>query len=125
MARETKSERLAREAAEAARVEAYQAEQYLPRLMTAMEEATKLNNYELTVVEGAFKLYDRDAERRGWEEPLLLSPVYSASNWDTLESLEWNLKMKADQRAESARRTLMKNAALAKLSAEERELLGL
>lgn len=123
MARETKAERLAREAAEAARVEAYQAEQYLPRLMTAMEEATNANNYELVVRNGQFLLRDRDAER--WEDEVSLSPVYTAHSWDRLEDLEFDLERKAAARAETERRAAVKNAALAKLSPEERELLGL
>lgn len=123
MAKETKAQRAEREAAEAAAREANQAAQYLPRLMTAMEEATRKNNFELTVVDGVFKLLDRDAER--WEDPALLSPTYTQSNWDKLESLEEALAWKAAERAEAELRVQAKNAALAKLSAFERELLGL
>jgi len=123
MPRETKAQRLEREAAERAAREAEQAAQYLPKLMAALEEATKKNNYELTVVDGVFKLRDRDGE--SWVEAHFLHPVYTQEDWDQLESLVWDLKMKAEARAEAERKYLVKQAALAKLSKEERELLGL
>lgn len=122
MARETKAQRLERLAAEAQAREANQAEQYLPKLMTALQEATQKNNYELTVRDGMFEVRDRDSS---YVEPLLLSPTYTQRNWDYLESLEWDLEQKARDRAEAERKYLVKQAALAKLSTEERELLGL
>jgi hypothetical protein len=126
MTRETKAQRLEREADEASARDANKANkaaQYLPKLMTVLESATNLNNYELTVTEGLFRVRDRDAER--WETPVLLSPTYTQSNWDKLEDLEFELEFEAKARAEAERRYAVKQAALAKLSSEERELLGL
>jgi hypothetical protein len=42
-----------------------------------------------------------------------------------LDTLEWNLRGKAEERAEAVRRHQARETALAKLTAEERKLLGL
>lgn len=124
MARMTKAEKEAQARQEQERLEAAHREQYLPRLMSAMEDATKKNNYELTVTDGLFSLRDRDGyDSRN--ELTFLSPVYTENNWVTLERLEWDLHWKTQQREEAERRRLAKVAALNKLTAEERELLGL
>lgn len=123
MARETMTEKRAQLQEEHNQLRMAQAAQYLPKLMTALEEATRKNNYELTVTEGMFRVRDRDAE--SWVTVRLLSPTYTQSNWDDLESLEWDLEQKAAARAEAERKILAKQAALAKLTAEEREALGL
>lgn len=122
MARMTRAEKMAAAAAERARQSQLDAEAYLPRLMTALESATNQNNYELTVLNAQFHLRDRDSS---YDRGVALSPVYTESSFDALESLEWDLKQKAEARAEAERKYLVKQAALAKLSKEERELLGL
>ena len=122
MARKTKAELAAeREAAEALRV-AEEAAAYPARLMAALEEATEKNNYELTVKNGMFSLRDRNESRAPAME---LTYQYNVHSYNELESLEWDLRSKAEERAEAERRYAMKQAALAKLSEEERELLGL
>lgn len=121
MARKTKAELAAeREAYEAAQ-RAERAAAYPARLMAALEEATQKNNYELTVVNGLFSLRDREAGLL-FES---LTAAYTENSWNALENLEWDLQMKAEERAESERRYQVRQAALAKLSNEERELLGL
>ena len=122
MARMTRAEKMAAEAAERARQAALDAEAYLPRLMTAMESATNQNNYELTVKDGMFHLRDRDSS---YDRGVALSPTYNQNSFDSLENLEWDLEQKAEARAEAERKYQVKQAALAKLSKEERELLGL
>ena len=122
MARKTKAELAAeREAYEAAQ-RAERAAAYPAKLMAALEEATQKNNYELTVVNGMFSLRDRDASR---DPALSLTAAYTENSQNALENLEWDLQMKAEERAEAERRYAVKQAALAKLSKEERELLGL
>lgn len=122
MPRKTKAELMAeREAARAAEILA-QAEAYPAKLMAVLEEATNLGNYELTVKNGVFALRDRD-DRYG--SVLSLTAGYTQNSQATLENLEWELKIKAEERAEAERRYAVKQAALAKLSKEERELLGL
>ena len=122
MARKTKAELAAeREAAVAARMLA-EAEAYPAKLMAALEEATTKNNYELTVKNGMFSLRDRNASR---DPALSLTAAYTENSWNALECLEYDLESAAEERAEADRRRTMKQAALNKLSAEERELLGL
>ena len=123
MARKTKAELAAeREAYEAAQ-RAAEEQAYPARLMAALEEATTKNNYELKVRDGMFELRDRDSS--DYDLPLTLTYQYNVHSQNTLEDLEWDLRGRAEERAESERRYAVKQAALAKLSTEERELLGL
>ena len=126
MARRTAAERRAeaermRQLSEEARV-ARETAEYPARLMAALEEATEKNNYELTVKNGMFSLRDRDENRA---PALSLTAAYTENSYNALESLEWDLRMKAEERAEAERRLALKRAALSKLSEEEREVLGL
>lgn len=122
MARKTKAELAAeREAYEAAR-RAEQVAAYPAKLMAALEEATTENNYELTVKNGMFSLRDRDANT---DLTLSLTMSYTENSWNALESLEWDLEQYAEERANRERRYAVKQAALSKLSNEEREVLGL
>ena len=121
MARKTKAETLAEQESLNARRMLAEAEAYPARLMAALEEATTKNNYELEVRNGMFSLRDRDQR----DSTLNLPMTHTRDNQDVLESLEWDLQSKAMDRAEEARRYQVKQAALAKLTAEERELLSL
>ena len=122
MAKETKAQRQVREANARQERTAEQEVQYLPKLMTALEEATTKSNYELEVRNGLFSLRNRDSR---YSNLVTLSAVYTQSNWDTLEVLVWDLEVKAEARAEQERKQAMKETALAKLTKEEKELLGL
>lgn len=122
MAKETKAQRLAREAKALQERTAEQVEQYLPKLMSALEEATTKSNYELEVRNNLFSLRDRDSR---YSNLVTLSAVYSQSNWDKLDNLVWDLQFKSEARAEQERKQAMKQAALAKLTKEEKELLNL
>lgn len=123
MSRKTKAELAAeREAYEAAQ-RAAEALTYPALLMRALEEATQKNNYELTVKDGLFELRDRNSSR--YDTALTLTYQYNVHSQNALEDLEYDLQQYAEERAESERRLAVKQAALAKLSAEERELLGL
>lgn len=124
MARETKAQRLEREAAERAAQEATQRANYQIMLMAALESATQENNYELEVRAGMFKLRDRDSPS-GWRESTLLALSYNQESWEALEDLNFRLRLKAEARAEAERKLAAKQAALAKLTQEEKELLGL
>jgi hypothetical protein len=123
MARKTKAELAAeREAYEAAQ-RAEEERNYPAKLMAALEEATTKNNYELKVKDGMFELRDRDSN--DYDPTLSLTYQYNTHSQSALEDLEHDLAAKARERAESERRYAVKQAALAKLSEEERELLGL
>jgi hypothetical protein len=121
MARETKAERLAREAEEKLVQQAAQAATYPQWLMATLERATKAN-FELTVKDGEFLLEDRDDRR---DRTIALTLTYSEANEEALQSLDWRVELKEEAEREALRRVTVRNAALAKLSLEERELLGL
>jgi hypothetical protein len=122
MARETKAERLEREAAEAPAFGALlQAATYPQRLMALLERATKAN-FELTVKDGEFLLNNRDAYRA---EAVALTLTYSEANEDALQALDWRVELKEEAEREAQRRVMVRNQALNKLSLEEREILGL
>jgi hypothetical protein len=121
MARETKAERLAREAAEAAAFAAEQAATYPQRLMALLERATNAN-FELTVKDGEFLLNDRDDRSAGWT---VLTMIWGTENEGELQELDWRLEVKEEAEREALRRVTVRNQALNKLSLEEREILGL
>ena len=122
MPRKTKAELAAEATLARALAERMARDEYPARLMAALEEATNESNYELTVVNGMFALRDRD-DRYG--SVLSLTAAYTENSYNALENLEMELEMKAEERAEANRRVALKHAALAKLSTEEREVLGL
>jgi len=118
MARKTKAEKLVElQNAEAYR-EAEAEATYLPRLMTALAQATT-HNFELTVEDNLFVVHDSNSR-----VTFAMSPTYTREAWE-LDSLESYLTEKAAARVESERKYLVKQTALAKLTAEERELLNL
>jgi hypothetical protein len=121
MARKTKAELMAeREAANAARMLA-EAEAYPAKLMAALEEATTKNNYELSVKNGMFSLFDRNNA----VNVLNLTATYTENSWNALESLEYDLQAYALERKEAERLSALRRAAFAKLSEEEKSALGL
>ena len=119
MARETKAQRLEREATEAA-ARLYQATQeYFPNLMAALERASK-NEMELSVVSGHFHVR-RPGEGDAWAFPTEYTEVANNLLWE----LNWELDLKEEAAREEERRYLVRVQALAKLTKEEKELLGL
>jgi hypothetical protein len=121
MARETKAERLARFAAELQQVEAEQEATYPQRLMAMLERATNAN-FELEVHEATFFLKDRDDAR---DRTVALTLTYTEANQEALNELTWRVESKEKKDREAERQYQVKQSALAKLSEEERELLGL
>ena len=122
MARKTKAELVAeREEAQAAQ-EAHDFAAFPSRLMKALEEATQKNNFELTVRNNEFVLFNRDRPR---DAVLNFTLTHNSNSQAALETLEWDLHSLAEEQAEVERRRLARAAALAKLTKEERELLDL
>lgn len=121
MARETKAERMARFEAERLERERVERETWPERLMATLEAARRYN-FELQVEDGKFVVYDRD-ERH--PEKFTMSYEYTGLADSHLSDLEWAVKMKKEEEEEANRRALVRQAALAKLSPEEKELLGL
>ena len=122
MARKTKAELQAEREEAQALQEAHEFAQYPSRLMAALEEATTQSNYELEVRDNQFTLRDRDSRR---PETVFLTLTHTRDSRQALDNLEWNLRVKADERAEAERQRQAREAALAKLTEEERKLLGL
>ena len=122
MARKTMKQ-MAEEAALEREVQnAHEFAQYPSRLMAALELATRTNNYELSVENGMFALKIRDYPL---DPVLYFTMTHTPDSQLDLDSLEWELKAMAEQQAELERQRLAREAALAKLTKEERELLNL
>lgn len=121
MARKTREQLLAERKAAEEKQDAVDAAAYFPRLMAAMELATNNFGYGLRVYNGAFVLYD-SVER---EEVDPLPGEFKRDVLYTLNRLEHELAYRARLRAEEEARELARKAALAKLTDEERQLLGL
>lgn len=121
MARETKAQRLAREAAHRETMEATTAAEYLPRLMAALEKATQ-ERFDLSVKDGKFVVrVDLLLHRAA----IILAPTFSWDNFYDLETLEQTLGSIEDARLEEARLREIRRAAFLKLNEEERTALGL
>ena len=119
MARETKAQRLEREAQEKAAYEAEQASTYPQRLMETLERATNAG-FELGVCGGVFQVTHRDHR-----DFFVMGVTYTQVSDYNLSELGWLLNGMEEKAREAARKAQVKQAALAKLNAEEREILGL
>lgn len=126
MARETKAERLAREARE--REERLEAERlaYPLRLMNLLERVSAEPTLTLTVKDGRFNVEDRNDRYRS---DYFLTYAWSEGAQVALEELTYKVDELEAERAEANRRYAVKKEAERKvrelLSEEERELLGL
>lgn len=122
MAKETKAARVAREKAEHAAYLVQQENTYPVRLMEVLQRAQAMN-FEVDVEAStlSFSVFDRDERDSGFE----VGYAYSEADDEELDSLEHEVKFKEERQAEATRRTAVRQSALAKLSAEEKELLGL
>ena len=121
MTRMTKEQRMQIQEQYLAEQEAMERAEYFPKLMEALVSACALG-YTLEAQRGEFLLRERN-----WSDgyTVRLGAEYSRQNLIKLELFERELQDKRDELEEIARKARMKQAALAKLTAEERELLGL
>jgi hypothetical protein len=121
MARETKAQREARLEAERLALVAVAKATYTERMMALLARAVR-ENFEMTVDANEFKLSDRDSRFRNeyW-----VAPVWAEVADVQLYELEMAVEDKEQARAEREQRANVRAAALAKLTAEEREELGL
>ena len=122
MARKTKAELAAEREEERALQEAHDFAAYPSRVMKALEEATQKNNFELTVRNNQFVLRDRNRPR---DTPFTLTMTHTPTSQWALEALESTLEELEMERAHALAQAAVRAAALAKLTKEERELLGL
>ncbi len=120
MARMTKAQREATE--EAARVEQEKRlrAEYPTRLMKVLSQATELQ-FVLSVVNDSFVVTEPNET---YPEVFTMSYEYNEAAEVQLYNLELELKLKYDEFVEKERRQQVRANALAKLSDEERELLG-
>jgi hypothetical protein len=124
MARKTKAEWAAEhEAAEAARQAVAQAT-YTDRMMAVFERANRVN-FELQVMNSKFVMRDRDADFYRRDDVFALTAAWSPDNDEVLRDLTWRVESKEEAEAEAERKRQLRANALAKLSQEEREELGL
>lgn len=125
MPRETKAERDAQMAAAAQAREAAEREAYPAALMALLERVTRHpGRYELTVNNGQFVVRDRmDTYLR--ESNTTLAYSWSRDTQESLERLTWQVEDYEQDLAEAERKLKVKQDALAKLTDEERDLLGL
>ena len=94
---------------------------YTERLMTVLERAVR-ENFELNVSNGKFVVEDRDERRRTAH---LMQPVWTETADMDLYSLEVSVEMKEEASAELVRKAQVRGKALAKLTEEEQNALGL
>ena len=120
MARMTKMQREAAEEAVRVEQEKQLRAEYPTRLMKALSQATELQ-FVLSVVNDSFVVTD-PSER--YPELFTMSYEYTVAAEQQLYNLELELKLKYAEFAEKERRQQVRANALAKLSFEERELLG-
>lgn len=121
MARKTKAELTAEREAERQAQLAVARATYLSRLMMVLERATK-SNFELEVKDGLFVLEDRDARRDGTYR---LPAEWHENADDYLQTLEFEVSYKEEERAESERLSAVRRQAFLKLTEEEQTALGL
>jgi hypothetical protein len=121
MARLTKAEKLALEVAERERLEREDAEAYSLRLMTTFNEARE-ENFRLEVRGTWFQVQDRDDAR---SEVFRLTYLYTPESARALIELAVEVELKRSDRLELERKAAARQAALAKLTLDERKLLNL
>lgn len=120
MTRKTKAEKLAEQEALRQVQEEQHRQEYLPRLMQSLEKVQKYG-YEVVIKEGKMLL----VEQFHREPEYTFSLGWSWDNQYDLEVLEDKLAQWDRAYAEELARAAAKQAALNKLTKEERELLGL
>ena len=120
MARKTKAEREAEAAAYRELREKIARDAYPAMLIDTLARATNLS-FDLRVRDGKFVVSDCNDYENFWT----LTYDYTPDADSDLDMLRWELEEQEQAIAEANRKIQARQAALAKLSKEERELLGL
>ena len=120
MARKTKAQLDAEAQALREQQEAEAREAYPNLLMDALERATRLG-FQIVVRDQKFVVIDRNSPKDAWG----LTYSYTPDADSDLDMLRWVLEQREAAEAEANRKWLARQVALAKLSEEERDLLGL
>ena len=120
MAKETKAQRLEREQALREAFEREMEATYTDRLMAVLERATRVSRFILVVVEGKFRLLDRNDS-----DTLHLGVTRDVMSEENMNTLTRKLEVYEAEEREAEWRASLRRAALSKLTKEEREELGL
>lgn len=124
MARETKAERLAREAVEEQqRLEAAKAA-YPTKLMATLSRAHYLD-YEIIPCEMEFTVRKEARSRYQEDEVFRVGYHFDADNDYKLDEMGWTFDALEQEKNEELRKQQVRSQALTKLSDEEKKLLGL
>ena len=121
MTRKTKADREYDAMMEKVRLENAARDLYPVRMMEVLTKATE-ENFRMEVVNFQFVVQDRDDAR---SPKFVFDNYWSSASDEMLNNLEWDVDRKRDERLEAEARRNKRNAALAKLTQEERELLNL
>lgn len=128
MTRETKAERIAREAQERFARQEKLAESWPTRLLALLERA-QYTDFELRIRDQKFVISDGGPfQGSPWlhnERELEFTLEHSDANEKTLSDLEWQVDSREEQLREAERQLQLKKSALSKLTDEERKVLGL
>jgi hypothetical protein len=117
MPRETKAQRLEREAAFRAKYEEENRNTYFPRLMQALEAASNLY-WDISVKNGMFVVkYDGNT--------YVIPVAYSAADLWKLEDFEYAISVEEYRQTEARRKQEFRISALNKLTVDERKALNL
>jgi hypothetical protein len=117
MARETKAQRMARQEQEVLLQQQELSKSYQKRLMDTLGAATK-EGWTIDVEDGKFFVYGEDVTFE-------LGLEWDWKNDHTLSDIQFQISIAENARAEERRKADLRSNALAKLSQEERDLLGL
>ena len=117
MPRETKAERQARELAEREALELQERNDYPNTLMSVLQRSTALG-WDIVVRDGRFTVINHFEE-------YTFTYAWDKDSVNAIYSIQYDLNIAERDAREAERKILLRNAALAKLSAEERQVLGL
>ena len=120
MTKETKAERILREASEQSLYIKEQKATYIHRMMQILQDAQE-EGFILTVRGNVFIVHDQNDS----DESYRINVDYDQESDTCLDNLRWATDRKLQVREESNRKYLAKRAALDKLTKEEKNLLGL
>ncbi len=93
---------------------------WMPRLMTVFARATSLLDFELTVKNNKFVLYNRDTT-----DTYHVSFEFSDATYDDVTELEYMIKAMLAELAAKKGKDLARDIALNKLTLADKVLLGL
>lgn len=124
MARENKAERLAREAKEQHEMVLQLEKEYPLKLMQVLSRAHRFD-YEVVPVATATWLGFSILHLHGSDEGFRVGYTFSLENDHVLDEMTWTLDFIEEKELEEKRKREVRSAALAKLSDEEKKLLGL